>query len=459
MDDINEKQRLEKVFKKTVFKVRNVLNLFNPENYTSEIVKTSKDVWIKETKDAFLVAAEAKFDLEDFHSEDEKKEDAKTMKALENEVTKFIFDSNAKALEGCLPTLDPSILAKKEAQVSFDIDHQKLSEEIESMNNELSKIDDWSNATSNQVEAAIGKIPAWRKQVLEISNIFYSMKKTAKMYDLDNPEDPDDKLESSKDATELLKETFDEVLEKLLFEDEARCLYAQIKSKPANVSYPTFSGSMMEDFFKFKDEVQDAFESNQVRREDRVKLLRSCLQSTPKNLIPESMRNIDDAWEILDEMYDDPVRITMSRTVKLKNLGNFPYPNTTDSKKSEVQMKWCMEMELLIKDLMSYGDNGNEDCYNLVYNPGTWKTILNLFPDRYWDDMILFSGSTRDILLRFSDYIIELRNTAKGRIQVNPFGESFEPGEHWDPSGHAANSCYYCLEIIDQCACPDEYKY
>ena len=174
------------------------------------------------------------------------------MKTFKDEVAKFIHDVTAKALEGCLPTPDPSVEAKKEAQVSFDIDHQKLSEGIESLTNELNQIEDWSKATSNQVEVAIGKIPVWRKQVLEISNIFFSMKKTAKMHDLDNPEDPGDILESSKDATELLKERLDEVLEMLLFEDESRCLYAQIKSKPANVSYPTFSGSMMEDFSKMK---------------------------------------------------------------------------------------------------------------------------------------------------------------------------------------------------------------
>lgn len=217
MENTNEKQRLEKVYKKTVSGLRKSLNLFNPENYTSEILRGSKDVWINTIKDALLAADEASIDLDDLRSEDEKKEAVAAMNVLETDVTKFIFNINVKALGA----QDASDEAKKEAKISFDLDFQKLSDGIESMTKELNKFDDWSKATSNEVEAAIGKIPEWKRQVNEIMNIFYSMKKTAKMHELDDPTDPEDNLQSSENDTDLLKCRFEQVLEELMFEDES----------------------------------------------------------------------------------------------------------------------------------------------------------------------------------------------------------------------------------------------
>ena len=455
MDDINQKQNLEKVYKKAASSLQRSLNLFNPENYTPEIVRGNKDVWVKEVKDALLAVDEASIDLEDLRSNDEKREANAAMKNLENDVSKFIFDINAKALANSIPARGASVEAKKEAEVSFGIDLQKFSDGIESMSRELNEFDDWSKATSNEVEAAIGKIPEWKKQINEITNVFYSMKKTAKLHDLEDPDNPEDSLKTSENAMNLLKDKFETVLEELLFEDKSRCLYSLVKSKPANVSYPTFSGSMKDDFFKFKDEVEDAFESNQVRREDRVKILREHLQSTPRTLIPESMRNIDDAWKILEEMFGDPVRITMTRMVKLKNFGPYPYPNSKDRKRVEIQLKWLIEMELLVKDVIAYGENGNPDVYNSVFNPGTWKAILQLFPRENVDRMIQFDGSTEEKLTQFYRYVIELRDNAKRAIQADPFGDSGSVGDPEDAGGYAANYCCHCGEYLDECVCSD----
>ena len=72
MADVIEKKCLEKVHKKAVSKLRNTLELFNPENFTSEILKTSKDLWIKDVKDAFLAVDEVTIDLEEVRSLEEK---------------------------------------------------------------------------------------------------------------------------------------------------------------------------------------------------------------------------------------------------------------------------------------------------------------------------------------------------------------------------------------------------
>ena len=98
-----------------------------------------------------------------------------------------------------------------------------------------------------------------------------------------------------------------------------------------------------------------AFKSNQVRREDQLKKLRECLDSQVKFIIPESTRNIDDAFAILSHMYGDPSRLARARKNKLLLLGMFPYPGSKSPSHVRQQMEWLLTIELLIKDLVDLG--------------------------------------------------------------------------------------------------------
>ena len=43
-----------------------------------------------------------------------------------------------------------------------------------------------------------------------------------------------------------------------------------------------------------------------------------------KTIIPDSMEDIDTAWEILKNMYGDASRVMEARKRKIKDMGSFP---------------------------------------------------------------------------------------------------------------------------------------
>ena len=61
-----------------------------------------------------------------------------------------------------------------------------------------------------------------------------------------------------------------------------------------------------------------------VKRYDQTGKLREILHGYPKNLVPRSMENIDDAFKMLEQIYGDPARVMAARKKKLSNLGNLP---------------------------------------------------------------------------------------------------------------------------------------
>ena len=116
------------------------------------------------------------------------------------------------------------------------------------------------------------------------------------------------------------------------------------------VKLPTFSGGYDEDFGKFKEEMQQGLKSNRVKKEDQVKILRENLFNQPKSLVPESMDDIDQAWEILQSLFEDVSRVMRARKKKISRLRKFP----TTGKGSTLlksQVQWLASLEVAQKDI------------------------------------------------------------------------------------------------------------
>ena len=91
-------KKMSRSLKSAQTKVRNVLNVFNPSRYTTEVVKANKDSWIKKAEDAYDVVAELALDLEECVSKDEAQEMFNSNEALMDEIAKFVFSINTAAL-------------------------------------------------------------------------------------------------------------------------------------------------------------------------------------------------------------------------------------------------------------------------------------------------------------------------------------------------------------------------
>ena len=79
-------------------KVRNTLDVYNPSKYPPEVVKASKDSWIKKAEDAFDIVAELSLDLEECVSPEEAREIFKSNDELKNAISKFVLATINMAL-------------------------------------------------------------------------------------------------------------------------------------------------------------------------------------------------------------------------------------------------------------------------------------------------------------------------------------------------------------------------
>ena len=98
---------------------------------------------------------------------------------------------------------------------------------------------------------------------------------------------------------------------------------------------PTFEVNGKEDFSKFEKEMKNGLITNRVKRTDQVAKLRESLRGSPKQMIPSTLEDIDEAWRILRDIYGDPGRVMKDRRATIQAMGRMLSISSTSALKSE----------------------------------------------------------------------------------------------------------------------------
>ena len=220
---------------------------------------------------------------------------------------------------GSTPGNYDSSLALRSAKADIEIDADIISTEGKKLAAEIHKFDDWGEAENEEIEETMHRIEDWKKRFAKIQEKGWAMRRNVKKFGLDERQ-----LTISMALINTLESEMNLAVDNIKFENEERCLYSLSKSNTSSVKLPVFSGGDEEDFIKFRREMEKGFRSNRVKKEDQVKKLRENLRGQPKSLVPEGMDNIDNAWEILQNLYGDVSRIMRARKKKISALGQFP---------------------------------------------------------------------------------------------------------------------------------------
>ena len=155
---------------------------------------------------------------------------------------KFLSDLEAKIATAQIPSVPaPSIIAAQKtraAQVEIDIAMQIIVDDGSVLSKEISQFDDWADATDNEIEVAMQKFDNWKKKMEKLRQKSFDIQRNTISFNLG-----DAKMRSSMSMVNALSSELDTVLDRIQFEDKARCLYS-LKDD--------------EDFSKFEEEAKKA---------------------------------------------------------------------------------------------------------------------------------------------------------------------------------------------------------
>ena len=307
----------------------------------------------------------------------------------------------------------------KAAKADIEVDSTIVSTLGKELAEEINKHADWGDAESREIEEAMNKIESWKKRFDKIQEKGWAMQRNDIKYDLKST-----RVVSSMALIRTLKAELAIVIDNIKFEDESRCLYSLCKAATASVKFPTFSGSAKEDFVKFKQEFEKCLKSNKVQKDDQIKKLRENLKDPAKGFIPEAMKDIEDAWSVLEGMYGDAVRVIDSKKTVV-DLGPFP-KSGKGVQLLRKQVSWLSQLELTLKEIRELG-NQNVCLDREAFGLTLIREVKEFFPFIMQGELTnLFGPAPVDgkaALDALIDYSSELREQRRQMLTDKEAGE------------------------------------
>ena len=116
-----------------------------------------------------------------------------------------------------------------------------------------------------------------------------------------------------------------------------------------------------------------------VAKSEQVQTLRECLKGHPLSMVSANIKDIEVAFGMFPTVFGDSARMLLAKKVKLVTLGKLPKPGSKVPSHYALRIDWCLQMEVLIKDLFPYvmvaemigkfsGDAENKIKIFLTYN-------------------------------------------------------------------------------------------
>ena len=222
----------------------------------------------------------------------------------------------------------------------------------------------WAKKTDSEVSQAMKDIGTWQKTVKELSKVFREYEKVATSVG-------DEELETLSEDFEEVRIQVKAVVLAVKSEDEKRNLQTLLPAKSDKVKYPQFSGDPGEDFVKFKEKLNECFRKNRVPASDQLDKLRENLKGQALKRVPDTLKNLEKAWENLSEAFGSPLLVLKERLKSLSKLGNIP-PDTNPGK----QITWFLDFEAVIQDILDLGNSDDPNMQMGAYGPPVQEQIL-----------------------------------------------------------------------------------
>ena len=317
-----------------------------------------------------------------------------------------------------LPNNDEAI---KKAKVKVKNLLEIVEEDAVNLIAEIRKVKDWGYAEDHEIAEAMRKLDGWKKTFKKIKDQSREAKELTDLHDLDPSNS--NKVREHIDET---KAVLDVALDAIEHEDGAsgRCLFTNDSTRPANVKFPKYSGDPNDDFTKFQKEMQKAFLQNRVTRSDQVAKLRESLSGHAKQLIPNTMEDINAAWDVLGAAFGDPARVMKARKDKIISLGSYP-PAGRGAVALKKQVEWLMSMELVLEDIVELGCR-SLDMDREAFSGWTISRILSLFPLTIQADLSVVKGDGKQRVIGIINELKNLRGERQDLLKNAELIEGFD---------------------------------
>ena len=331
-----------------------------------------------------------------------------------------------------------------------------LTESLNLPDNDDSVASHWKSKSESDVCRAMQELNYWQKAVEKLSRNFREYERAAQLSGFQS----NSTFISDNEDFEGLRVKVKEVTLAVQEEDRRRNLQSLLPNKTEKVKYPCFSGEPGEDLIRFKEKMLECFRKNRVPQSDMIDKLRENLKSAALKRVPETLKDIEVAWQNLHEAFGSPMVVLKERLKSLTKLGGVP-PDCSAAK----QIIWYHDFESVVQDIIDLGSSDDLNLQMGAFGPSVQEQILRTLSDNPIKKReVAKAGSgkqPKEKIQAFLDKIVEFRReTQLAEIESGSIAEKDKrpvKAQNSTTSAHTSGSdsirntdCRVCKQVESQ---------
>ena len=268
--------------------------------------------------------------------------------------------------------------------------------------------EDWEEVEDETVSNAMRCISKWQDQMTSIERGYRKFENMALKHNF-----PQDKQDATKLTYQDMKDKFENTKEAVLKEDTARGLFTLEPVKSDIIKYPNFSGLPHEDYLKFKEVMITRFRENKVKRKEQVSKLRECLRGAALGRVPDGVRDIEEAFNRLNEAFGNPSKVMAYQIKALEDLGMMPPDKQANGQLNYTKrIEWFLKLEVILGKILELSKRNSKLAHE-AFGSSTYRKLWSRFPTSVLDKLVKIQGEDAERMQAILDKIKQLRQHAQ----------------------------------------------
>jgi hypothetical protein len=266
----------------------------------------------------------------------------------------------------------------------------------------------WDEVDDETVSDAMRKLSKWQDQMTSIERSYRKYENMATKHNF-----PTEKQEAIKHTYDDQKDKFENTKEAVQREDTARGLFTLEPAKSDIIKYPVFSGLPSEDYLKFKETMTQRFRENKVKRKEQVAKLRECLKGAALGRVPDGIKDIEEAFNRLNEAFGNPSKVMSYNLKAIDDLGTMPPDRQANGQLNySRRIEWFLKLEVILGKILELSKRSSRLAHE-AFASSTYRRLWSKFSTSVLDKLVKIQGEDGDRMQAILDKIRQMRQHAQ----------------------------------------------
>ena len=155
------------------------------------------------------------------------------------------------------------------------------------------------------------------------------------------------------------------------------------------------------------------FRENKVKRKEQVSKLRECLKGAALGRVPDGVKDIEEAFNRLNEAFGNPSKVMAYQLKALEDIGMMPSDKQSNGQLCYTRrIEWFLKLEVILGKILELSKRNSKLAHE-AFGSSTYRKLWSRFPTSVLDKLVKIQGEDDERMQAILDKLKQMRQHAQ----------------------------------------------